>query len=79
MARLAFYVVMGGRNQKSLLVKGVRSMSEMPWFYSIFNTDLLKQKAEELTKEAEKKGMNLEEYLQYKRNLEMGIKKDKGV
>ena len=54
-------------------------MSEMPWFYSIFNTDLLKQKAEELTKEAVKNGMNLEEYLQYKRNLEMGIKKDKGV
>ena len=42
-------------------------MNEMPWYYSIFNTDLLKQKAEELTKEAEEYGMTLEEYLQYKK------------
>ena len=43
-------------------------MNDLPWFYSLFNMELLKQKAEELTKEAEELGMTLEKYLQYKKN-----------
>ena len=37
--------------------------NEMPWYYSIFNPDMLKEMAEKMSKEAEKQGMTLEEYL----------------
>ena len=40
-------------------------MNEIPWYLSLFDAELLKQRIEELTKKAEKYGITLEEYLYY--------------
>lgn len=40
-------------------------MSEYPWYMNLFNMDLIEQKNKEWEKEADKKGMTLDEYLYY--------------
>lgn len=51
-------------------------MSDLPWYMSLFNVDLLKKNMEQYEHEAKDAGMTLAEYLESKRLMDIPLDKE---